>query len=86
MSTRKKPPINVGVISQIEHGKSTLTFAKMTIMSRKYGEVSKAYDHIDITPEKIEISLTKSGSPLFFAHLSNKNGKEPEQEHQQSAS
>ena len=51
---RKKPHINMGTIGHVDHGKTTLTAAITTIMSKKHGGTAMAYDQIDAAPEEKE--------------------------------
>ncbi|MDG3063439.1 GTP-binding protein, partial [Thauera mechernichensis] len=44
---RTKPHVNVGTIGHVDHGKTTLTAAITTILSKKFGGEAKAYDQID---------------------------------------
>ena len=55
---RNKPHINVGTIGHVDHGKTTLTAAITTILSKKYGGIAKAYDQIDSTPEEKARGIT----------------------------
>ena len=55
---RKKPHVNVGTIGHVDHGKTTLTAAITTILSRKFGGIAKAYDQIDSTPEEKARGIT----------------------------
>ena len=43
---RTKPHVNVGTIGHVDHGKTTLTAAITTILSRHFGGEAKAYDQI----------------------------------------
>jgi elongation factor Tu len=38
---RKKPHVNVGTIGHVDHGKTTLTAAITTVLSRKFGGEAK---------------------------------------------
>ena len=49
---RTKPHVNVGTIGHVDHGKTTLTAAITTVLSRKFGGEAKAYDQIDAAPEE----------------------------------
>lgn len=49
---RTKPHVNVGTIGHVDHGKTTLTAAITTILSRHFGGEAKAYDQIDAAPEE----------------------------------
>ena len=40
---RTKPHVNVGTIGHVDHGKTTLTAAITTILSKKFGGEAKAY-------------------------------------------
>ncbi|MFH4415471.1 MAG: elongation factor Tu [Neisseriaceae bacterium] len=55
---RKKPHVNVGTIGHVDHGKTTLTAALTTILSKKYGGLAKAYDQIDNAPEEKARGIT----------------------------
>ena len=55
---RKKPHVNVGTIGHVDHGKTTLTAAITTILSRKFGGEAKAYDQIDSAPEEKARGIT----------------------------
>ncbi|MEQ1561275.1 MAG: elongation factor Tu [Nitrospira sp.] len=64
---RSKPHINVGTIGHVDHGKTTLTAAILTILNRQGGGYSatvKGVDEIDKSPEEkargITISLSHS--------------------------
>jgi len=49
---RNKPHVNVGTIGHVDHGKTTLTAAITTILSKKFGGEAKGYDQIDSAPEE----------------------------------
>ena len=55
---RKKPHVNVGTIGHVDHGKTTLTAAITTILSKKFGGEAKAYDQIDSAPEEKARGIT----------------------------
>ena len=55
---RTKPHINVGTIGHVDHGKTTLTAAITTILSKKFGGVAKGYDQIDSAPEEKARGIT----------------------------
>ena len=55
---RTKPHVNVGTIGHVDHGKTTLTAAITTILSKKYGGEAKAYDQIDSAPEEKARGIT----------------------------
>src|SRR5574343_113245 len=42
---RTKPHVNVGTIGHVDHGKTTLTAAIATVLSKKFGGEAKAYRH-----------------------------------------
>ena len=55
---RTKPHVNIGTIGHVDHGKTTLTAAITTVLSKKgYAEV-KDYASIDSAPEERERGIT----------------------------
>jgi elongation factor Tu len=55
---RDKPHVNVGTIGHVDHGKTTLTAAITTILSKKGYAEAKKYDEIDAAPEEKERGIT----------------------------
>jgi len=55
---RTKPHVNVGTIGHVDHGKTTLTAAITTILSKKFGGEAKGYDQIDSSPEEKARGIT----------------------------
>ena len=55
---RNKPHVNVGTIGHVDHGKTTLTAAITTILSKKGYAEAKKYDEIDAAPEEKERGIT----------------------------
>ncbi|HWB23892.1 MAG TPA: elongation factor Tu [Chitinophagaceae bacterium] len=55
---RDKPHVNVGTIGHVDHGKTTLTAAITTILSKKGLATAKKYDEIDGAPEEKERGIT----------------------------
>ncbi len=55
---RNKPHVNVGTIGHVDHGKTTLTAAITTVLSRLFGGQAKAYDQIDAAPEEKARGIT----------------------------
>jgi elongation factor Tu len=56
---REKPHVNIGTIGHVDHGKTTLTAAITTILSKTgMGNVAKKYDEIDGAPEEKERGIT----------------------------
>jgi len=55
---RKKPHVNVGTIGHVDHGKTTLTAAITTILSKKFGGEAKGYAQIDSAPEEKARGIT----------------------------
>ncbi len=55
---RTKPHVNVGTIGHVDHGKTTLTAAITTILSKKGFAEAKRYDQIDAAPEEKERGIT----------------------------
>src|ERR1700753_3409111 len=73
---RTKPHVNVGTIGHVDHGKTTLTAAITTVLSKKFGGEAKAYDQIDAAPEEkgggITINTAHGGaetSKRHYAHV-----------------
>ncbi|PIZ46373.1 elongation factor Tu, partial [Candidatus Woesebacteria bacterium CG_4_10_14_0_2_um_filter_44_9] len=63
-----KPHVNVGTIGHVDHGKTTLTSAITTILSKQPGNKTKAYkfDEIDNAPEEKERGVTINISHLEY--------------------
>ena len=55
---RTKPHVNVGTIGHVDHGKTTLTAAITTILSKKFGGEAKNYADIDSAPEEKARGIT----------------------------
>ncbi|HVF71868.1 MAG TPA: elongation factor Tu [Chthoniobacterales bacterium] len=55
---RDKPHVNVGTIGHVDHGKTTLTAAITTVLSKKGHAEARAYDSIDNAPEEKERGIT----------------------------
>ena len=58
---RDKPHINVGTMGHVDHGKTTLTAAITTVLSKRLpSEINKpiAYDQIDNAPEERSRGIT----------------------------
>lgn len=55
---RNKPHVNIGTIGHVDHGKTTLTAAITTVLSKKGFAQAKAYDQIDAAPEEKERGIT----------------------------
>jgi len=55
---RTKPHVNVGTTRHVDHGKTTLTAAITTILSKKGYAEAKKYDEIDAAPEEKERGIT----------------------------
>src|SRR5260364_475219 len=49
---RSKPHINVGTVGHVDHGKTPLTAAITTVLSKKFGGEAKAHAQIDAAPEE----------------------------------
>jgi elongation factor Tu len=63
---RIKPHINVGTIGHVDHGKTTLTAAITTILTKKFGGESKSYTQIDSAPEERARGITISTSHVEY--------------------
>ncbi len=58
---RTKPHVNIGTIGHVDHGKTTLTAAITTVLSKKYPSAVnqvKSFDSIDSAPEEKERGIT----------------------------
>jgi len=55
---RTKPHVNVGTIGHVDHGKTTLTAAITTVLSKKGQAKAKKYDEIDGAPEEQARGIT----------------------------
>jgi elongation factor Tu len=55
---RNKPHCNIGTIGHVDHGKTTLTAAITTVLSKTGGATAKKYDEIDAAPEEKERGIT----------------------------
>jgi elongation factor Tu len=55
---RTKPHVNVGTIGHVDHGKTTLTAAITTVLSRRNGGEAKDYASIDAAPEERARGIT----------------------------
>lgn len=55
---RNKPHVNIGTIGHVDHGKTTLTAAITTVLSKFGGAVATRYDEIDKAPEEKERGIT----------------------------
>ena len=55
---RDKPHVNIGTIGHVDHGKTSLTAAITTVLSKKGYAEAKAYDQIDAAPEEKERGIT----------------------------
>ncbi|MDH3209343.1 MAG: elongation factor Tu [Burkholderiaceae bacterium] len=55
---RTKPHVNVGTIGHVDHGKTTLTAAITTVLSKLFGGEAKGYEQIDAAPEEKARGIT----------------------------
>ena len=55
---RTKPHVNIGTIGHVDHGKTTLTAAITTCLSKVGKAEAMAYDAIDKAPEEKERGIT----------------------------
>ena len=63
---RTKPHCNIGTIGHVDHGKTTLTAAITTVMSKRHGGEVKAYDQIDKAPEEKARGITIATSHVEY--------------------
>ncbi|MDD4526789.1 MAG: elongation factor Tu [Candidatus Margulisbacteria bacterium] len=63
---RVKPHVNIGTIGHVDHGKTTLTAAITTILSKQGNSKAMAYDAIDSSPEEKERGITINTSHVEY--------------------
>src|SRR4026208_52804 len=61
-----KPHVNVGTIGHVDHGKTTLTAAMTSVLSKKFGGTFMAYDQIDKAPEEKARGITISTAHVEY--------------------
>ena len=73
---RTKPHINIGTIGHVDHGKTTLTAAISTVLSKKGMAQAKKYEDIDNAPEEkargVTINITHieyETAKRHYAHI-----------------
>jgi len=64
---RNKPHMNIGTIGHVDHGKTTLTAAITTVLSKRVeGNTASAFDMIDKAPEERERGITINVSHVEY--------------------
>ena len=63
---RTKPHVNIGTICHVDHGKTTLTAAITTVLSKSGKAEARAYDQIDGAPEERERGITISTAHVEY--------------------
>jgi elongation factor Tu len=63
---RTKPHVNIGTIGHVDHGKTTLTAAITTILSKHGQAKATKYDEIDKAPEEKERGITINTSHVEY--------------------
>jgi elongation factor Tu len=63
---RTKPHVNIGTIGHVDHGKTTLTAAITTVLSKFGGATATKYDEIDKAPEEKERGITINTSHVEY--------------------
>ncbi len=63
---RTKPHVNIGTIGHVDHGKTTLTAAITTVLSKRGGGQGMAFDQIDKAPEEKERGITISTAHVEY--------------------
>lgn len=63
---RTKPHLNVGTIGHVDHGKTTLTAAITTVLSKKGLAEVRTFDSIDNAPEEKERGITINTSHVEY--------------------
>ena len=63
---RTKPHVNVGTIGHVDNGKTTLTAAIATVLSKHFGGEAKDYSQIDNAPEEKARGITINTSHVEY--------------------
>lgn len=63
---RSKPHVNIGTIGHVDHGKTTLTAAIATVLSKHGGGAAQNYADIDNAPEEKERGITINTSHIEY--------------------
>jgi elongation factor Tu len=63
---RTKPHVNVGTIGHVDHGKTTLTAAITTVLTKKFGGEARDYSQIDNAPEEKARGITINTSHVEY--------------------
>ena len=63
---RTKPHVNIGTIGHVDQGKTTLTAAITTVLSKAGKAEARAYDQIDGAPEERERGITISTAHVEY--------------------
>ena len=63
---RSKTHANIGTIGHVDHGKTTLTAAIATVLSKKMGGEAKSYADVDNAPEEKERGITINTSHVEY--------------------
>ncbi|MFZ7311892.1 elongation factor Tu, partial [Comamonas jiangduensis] len=61
-----KPHVNVGTIGHVDHGKTTLTAAIATVLSKHFGGEARDYSQIDNAPEEKARGITINTSHVEY--------------------
>jgi len=63
---RTKPHVNIGTIGHVDHGKTTLTAAIATVLSKTGGAKAMKYEDIDNAPEEKARGVTINISHIEY--------------------
>jgi elongation factor Tu len=63
---RSKTHANIGTIGHVDHGKTTLTAAIATVLSKKLGGEARSYADVDNAPEEKERGITINTSHIEY--------------------
>ncbi|MCT4592015.1 MAG: GTP-binding protein, partial [Candidatus Gracilibacteria bacterium] len=63
---RNKPHVNVGTVGHVDHGKTTLTAAITTVLSKQFGGQSRSFEQIDNAPEEKARGITINTSHVEY--------------------
>ncbi len=69
---RSKPHVNIGTIGHVDHGKTTLTAAISTVLSKKNGGLKRLLTHLSMVLQKnanVESQSTLLTSSMKLKHV-----------------
>jgi len=63
---RSKPHMNIGTIGHVDHGKTTLTAAISSVLSKAFNKTATKFDEIDKAPEEKARGITINASHIEY--------------------